>query len=316
MTVPVIVQGLGPMGLRILEGALRDPALRVLGGVDVAPDLVGRPLADLVPGAPPGLVHGCLAEAADAHPPGTVVLQAIGSRVAAVVPVLDEAAGLGLHVVSTCEELAWPYARHDGLVGCVHHAALASGVTLVATGVNPGFLMDRLVVALRSATHDVRRIRVERVQDPRPRRLPFREKVGVGLARAAWDDLAATGTFGHVGLEESARLVAAGFGWEIERFEGRLEPVQPDPDGPVLGTLQELWGETADGRRLELHFAAHSGVAASYDAIRLDGTPPISLRFDGGVFGDDATVAAVLAAARVIPRAPRGLVTVLDLPLR
>ncbi|MCA9513633.1 MAG: hypothetical protein KC635_01705, partial [Myxococcales bacterium] len=66
----------------------------------------------------------------------------------------------------------------------------------------------------------------------------------------------------------------------------------------------------------ELHFAAHSGVAASYDAIRLDGTPPISLRFDGGVFGDDATVAAVLAAARVIPRAPRGLVTVLDLPLR
>ena len=84
----------------------------------------------------------------------------------------------------------------------------------------------------------------------------------------------------------------------------------------MLGTLQRLEGATADGRTVRLHFEAQAGVEASFDEIEIDGTPPLTLRFVGGVFGDDATAAAVLRAARVIPSAARGLLTVLDLPLR
>ena len=167
-----------------------------------------------------------------------------------------------------------------------------------------------------AVSREIRSITVRRVQDPRPRRVPFQQKVGMGLSRAEYDRRAASGGFGHVGLRESGGLLAAALDWRIEAWAETLAPVQPDPGGPVLGTRQTLDGRTADGRRLRLHFEAQSGVAESYDEVVIEGTPPLHLRFVGGVFGDDATIAAVLSAARVIPSAPRGLITVLDLPLR
>jgi len=314
--LPVIVQGLGPMGLRILAGAIAAPALAVIGAVEIDPRVSGRTLGSLIPGAGPTQVVTDLATAAKEAPPNTVVLQGIGSSLTEVAPVIEEAVDLGLHVVSTCEELAWPFVRHPELSAALDERAKAQGVTVVGTGVNPGFLMDRLVVMMRGASHAVRSIRVERVQDPRPRRLPFQRKVGMGLSREVWDSKHAKGLIGHVGLVESARIVADGFGWDIERYEETLEPFQRTPDGPVLGVVQEVHGETANGRSLTLHFAAHSGVPSSYDEIAVDGLPPVKMRVEGGVFGDDATVSAVLAAAEVMPRTRRGLATVLDLPLR
>ena len=176
--------------------------------------------------------------------------------------------------------------------------------------------MDRLPVFLASASHSIRSVRVERVQDPTPRRLPFQRKVGVGLTRAEFDTKAASGAFGHVGLEESGRLIAAGLGWRIDAWSRDLHAVQPDPEGPVLGLLETLSGSTADGRTLSLHFEAQTGVLESYDAVTIEGTPPLRARFVGGVLGDAATAAAVLRAAQVVASARRGLVTVLDLPLR
>ena len=119
-----------------------------------------------------------------------------------------------------------------------------------------------------------------------------------------------------MGLRESACLVARGLGWEIAEWRETIEPVQRDTGSPVLGMIHTLSGAAADGRTIDLRFEVHGDIAHGYDAIEIDGTPPLRLRFDGGVFGDDATVAAVLRAARALPSAPRGLITVLDLPLR
>lgn len=320
--LPVLVQGLGPMGLKILHAAQADPDFDVVAAVDVAEPLAGRDLVDVAPGAPPGITiqptlqQARNAAAATANLRDAIVLHATGSYLKAVAPQLEDALQLGLHVVSTCEELSYPFVRHPNRSRELEGLARAAGRTIVGTGVNPGFVMDQLVVTLRAASHAIRAVTVRRVQDPRPRRLPFQRKVGLGLSRHDYDALAASGKFGHVGLEESGWLVAAGLGWDIDGWTTTLEPVQPDPQGPVLGTLQRLQGATADGRTVLLHFEAHSGVEASFDEIEIDGTPPLKLRFVGGVFGDDATAAAVLRAARVIPSAARGLLTVLDLPLR
>ena len=181
---------------------------------------------------------------------------------------------------------------------------------------NPGLLMDRLPVFLASASSDIRSIRVERVQDPTSRRLPFQRKVGVGLSRAEFDAKAAGGGFGHVGLEESGRLIAVGLGWRIDAWTRDLRPVQPDPAAPVQGLVETLTGATDDGRRVSLLFEAQSGVAEPYDAVTIEGAPPLSLRFAGGVQGDAATAAAVVRAAHVLASAGHGLLTVLDLPLR
>lgn len=315
--LPLVVQGLGTIGLKIVAAALRDPAFTVAAVVDVAPALVGKPLAQLLPGAPADVVvQPSLTAARERAPAADLLLHATGSYLQAVAPQLEEALQAGFHVVSTCEELAFPFARHPDLSRRLHALASAADRTLVATGVNPGFVMDRLPVLLAAAAREIRSVSVTRVQDPRKRRLQFQRKVGLGLPRADYDALLASGTFGHVGLEESARLIAAGLGWEIIDWDEKIKPIHPDPRGPVLGTLQTLVGRTADGRSLRLHFEANATVPTDYDLIEIDGAPPLHLRLDGGVAGDDATAATVLQAARVLHGAPRGLITVLDLPLR
>lgn len=318
--LPVIVQGLGPIGRRILAAAHADPQIHVVGVVDIAETLIGRDASVLVQGAPALLVHPSVEAARDALPRSgpqpEAVLHATGSTLEGVAPQLDEALQLRLHVISTCEELAYPFARHNVLAQRLDERAVALGRSLVGTGVNPGFVMDQIVVAAAGASHSIRRVEVRRIQNPTPRRESFRKKVGMNLPRLEYENLAASGTFGHVGLVESGRLIAAGLGWQITNWAERLKPVQPDPLGVVLGTVQVARGTTSDDRVVHLHFEAHSGVRGDFDEIEIQGTPPLRLRFEGGVFGEDATAAAILRAARVIRSAPPGLITVLDLPLR
>ena len=306
----VVVQGLGVIGRRIAEAALGEPVLDLVGAVD--PALAGRRLAELVPGAPPLAVHATLGDA----PPAAVVLHATGSSLAGVAAQLFEAIDRGAHVVSTCEELAHPFVRHPELARELDARAAAAAVTVVGTGVNPGFVMDRLAATAAAASWDVRAVRIERLVDPRPRRRQFQEKVAFGLARAEAERRLASGRFGHVGLRESGELLVRALGWAIDAWEETVELQQPDAAEPCTGLVQRLRGRTRDGRSVELDFAAHAGVAESSDRITIDGRPPLELHVPGGVAGEDATAATVVSAARVLGSAPRGLVTVLDLPLR
>lgn len=311
MRHPVIVQGLGPMGRDIARAVAADPRFELVGAVDPAADVVGRPVGEVLDVAlPPTMeVVRSLDLAHGFAPMAEIVLHATSSWLGTVEEQLEDALSLGLGVVSTCEELAWPWRRHPERAERLDRLARDHGCTVVGTGVNPGFLMDRLPVVLAACSHDVRAIRIHRRLDPRPRRSSFRRKIGLGLTRAELEE--AGPGFGHVGLRESGEILAHGLGWGDLRWE---ESVAPAFDGDdVVGLTHTLRG---DGGRVELVFEAHTGVTASEDLVAVDGTPPLRLRFDGGVFGDDATVAAVLHAAWVLPRAPRGLISVLDLPLR
>ena len=310
---PVIVQGLGPIGLKILSAALAEPDFQVVGVVDIDDAKIGRPLAEFLPGAPALDVQPSLDFVRTAR---AIVLQATGSYLLRTVSHIEAALAEGLHVVSTCEELSWPFQRHPLIARRIDDQAVAAGCSVVGTGVNPGFLMDQLPITLRAASHGITSLCVRRVQDPRQRRKQFQDKVGLGLTRQAYQDQLQTGAFGHVGLRESGLLLSEGMGWHVIEWHETIVPVLQDPEGPVLGSIQILKGHTADGRSIELHFEVSTRVGLGYDQIEVQGTPPLRLRFEGGVQGDEATAAAVLRAARVLPACRRGLITVLDLPLR
>ena len=166
---------------------------------------------------------------------------------------------------------------------------------------NPGLLMDRLPVFLASASSDIRSIRrgARAGSHVATAALPAQGRRGAQPGHSSTPK-AAGGAFGHVGLEESGRLIAAGLGWRIDAWTRDLRPVQPDPGAPVQGLVETLSGATDDGRCVSLHFEAQTGVAGPYDAVTVKGAPPLSLRFAGGVHGDAATAAAVLRAAHVL----------------
>jgi len=308
--------GLGPIGAGIARAAFARRDIAPLAAADPDPGKAGRPLAEVA-----GLetaydvrVAADLAQALTA--PADVVLHATGSYLPDVMPQLLACVRAGKNVVSTCEELAYPWVRHPALAAELDREARRAGVTVLGTGINPGFLLDALVLTLSGATQRVQSVRAERIVDVSQRRVQLQRKVGVGLSRREFEERLATGRFGHVGSKESAWLLAAGLGWEFESLEETIEPV-PGPDGRGLGIRQVTVGRAGGREAVTIVVQMSTGVENPRDEIAIEGEPPVHAMIPGGVQGDLATAAVVVnCIPPVVAHAP-GLITMLDLsPLR
>lgn len=304
----VAVVGLGPIGIEVARAIAARSDLTLFAAVDVDPSIAGRPLDERAAGAPSLIVDASLAAALSRG--ADAVALCTGSRIAAVAPDLARAVAASSHVVSTCEEMSWPFDAPEW--SALDGAARAAGVTLIGTGVNPGFVMDRLPLQLAGALVSVRGVRVERVVDAAKRRGPLRRKVGEGLGVDEFHAGVAAGRLGHVGLPASARLLARGLGTSVAQLDERIEPVLGD-DGRVLGVHQVLSATTVDGRPLALELQMSVDAPSPHDRIVLDGDPPLDVTVAGGTHGDRATVGAVLSALTRLSRAPRGFITVDEL---
>src|SRR5258708_16079390 len=84
-------------------------------------------------------------------------------------------------VVSTCEELSYPFRTYPELAANLDAAAKDWGVALVGTGVNPGFVMDKLVVTLAAISQRIEHANALRVVDAANPRLPLQKKTTAGL---------------------------------------------------------------------------------------------------------------------------------------
>jgi 4-hydroxy-tetrahydrodipicolinate reductase len=310
--IRVGVIGLGPIGIevaRALHEGSRD--LELAAAVDLSTAIAGRPLDEVIGRTGTNLVVDPeLAVALSARSIEAVAL-CTGSRLESVLPDLEMAVEAGVHVVSSCEEMSSPTPSPD--LRSLDLSARASGLTLVGTGVNPGFVMDRLVLQLAGAMVRVDTVDVERVVDAALRRGPLRKKVGEGLSVEEFRRGVADRRLGHVGLGASAELVARGLGSSLERGSETIDPVVDEATGKVLGLRQRLEGTTADGRPITMRLQMSVGAPEPHDRIRLGGDPPLDVLIAGGTQGDRATVGALLDGLRRVRRAPRGLVTVVDL---
>ena len=134
---------------------------------------------------------------------------------------------------------------------------------------------------------------------------------------------------GHIGLRESAHLIARGMGWNITSVDEDVRVLCADevpkarsrrasrPDAPVSGLRQTLVAKSGRTERIRMEMVMQAGVEGAHDAIAITGQPPLNLWIQGGIPGDEATVSCLINAARHAVSPPRtGLLTVLDLPLR
>jgi 4-hydroxy-tetrahydrodipicolinate reductase len=319
MSPRILHVGLGPLGRRIQSDlAVRGPG-RTVAAVDVDPELAGKPLAELAPGAPADVrVLASLDEVDDWESIDAAILTT-SSDLRKCAPTLTALAERGVSTVSTCEELLWPTLRHPQLARELDVVARTNGASLLGTGVNPGYLMDALPVFLSAAALEVRSVRIERVQDATPRRVPFQRKIGAGLDEQQFAARKADGSLRHVGLGESLHFVAGCLGWEVERWEETLEPVLATrrlecalgtiEPGVAAGVRQVARGWVGGRELLTLEFVAAIGQADPHDRVQLESDPPLDLVLQGGVHGDKATSAMTLNCVGPLLDAPVGLVT-------
>jgi hypothetical protein len=323
----VIQFGLGPIGLGLAKEVLAGTGLQLAGAVDRAPGMAGRPLEDLLGPQAHGLprIVPNLGDLPMPRPP-RVVLHATGSRLADVHPQLEEILSSGYHCVSSCEELSFPSLHHPDLARRLDSLAREHRVGLVGTGVNPGFILDLLPAVLATSCRRVDRVQASRVVDVARRRDALQRKVGMGLTLDAYREKeAAQGSMGHVGLGESAALLAWGLGWEIGGVTETSEPVIATdrirvgevviPPGGVLGTRTHASLLSGGTERIALEVTIAAGVKAEEDRIQMEGDPPLTLMIPGGVPGDSATASLLVSVARRIVAVPPGLHTMLTLPI-
>jgi 4-hydroxy-tetrahydrodipicolinate reductase len=315
--------GLGPLG-RIVAGDLHERGLgAVIGAVDVAPELTGRALSELVPGAGDVRVVRSIAEAAPERADSAIVTTS--SELPRCAPLLRELAEHGLPVVSTCEELVYPWLRHRALADELDALAKERGARLLGTGVNPGFLMDALPVFASAVCKRVRSVHAYRVQDAATRRIPFQKKIGVGLDEREFDARVRSGALRHVGLGESLHFIAERLGIEIERWSEDLAPVRAERRlesalgrievGGIAGVRQVATGTSRGHTVIRMEFQAAIGQRDPHDRIVVDGEPVLDVVLRGGVHGDTATSAIVLNSIRALRAAPPGLHTMATIPM-
>ena len=198
-------------------------------------------------------------------------------------------------------------------------------VAVLGTGVNPGFTMDALPIALTAVCERVTSIEVLRVQDARVRRLPFQQKIGAGLTKEQFGQRVAGGTVRHVGFTESIQMIADAMGWKLDRVTDEIEPRMADADvasdllsvraGQVCGLIQRGTGYVNGEPRIRLRLEAYLGAPDSYESVLIEGSPRIHSRIAGGVHGDIATASMAVNSIPAVMAAQPGFRTMRDMRL-
>jgi len=323
--IKVVQIGIGPLGQKITRYILEREAIRIVAAVDLDPGKAGKDLGEVCGLKSMGIpIAPSLARALKAGKADAAVLTTVSDMIR-ITPQIEEILSFGLPVVSTCEELSYPWETSPQLAGRIDQAARARGLAVLATGVNPGYLMDSLPLVLTAVCQRVDRIRVSRLQNAAFRRLPFQKKIGAGLSLEQFEVKKLAGTLRHVGLTESMHMIASRLGWKLDRTEEVLTPVIARqkivtealtiPAGYASGVQQIGRGFVGGEERITLIFRASVGEPASEDTVEIEGEPRIVSRIEGGVNGDVATCAIALNALKQVLRAQPGLRTMADIPL-
>lgn len=330
--IRAILYGIGPLGINVGKFILEKGHIDIVGAIDLTN--VGEDLGDVVDaGRPASVAITDDAEGLFADVEADVVIHMTASSLERILPQLRACAGAGLNVITSCEELSYPYLEQRELADELDKIFKQNEVTLLGTGINPGFLMDKFPLLLSGVCKDVRRVKVTRMMYSRTRRPSFQKKIGTGMEKEEFlrliDEKVITG---HVGLVESAAMVVGGLGWEVDEIcELPVEPVICDAEvttytdpskkevlmtvrpGQVAGLRSVAEARKNGNVLVTLDFIAHANVDEPYDSVELEGTPNLHVRFIGGMDGDIGTVAILVNSIPRVRDAAPGLLNMKDM---
>ena len=326
MPTKVMIVGLGPIGAAVARQLAARSNFKLVAAVDVDRAKVGSDLGELLGlGRKSGVKVVADARAAVKRAKPQVAVLCTSSALKSIWPQLAALMALRIPIVSTTEELSYPWFSNRALARKIDAAARKAKVAVVGTGVNPGFAMDALPITLTAICERVDRVRVDRIQDARIRRLPFQHKIGSGLTPEQFAEKVKALLVRHVGLTESVAMIADALGWKLDRITDEIKPkiaAQPVesqflkvPAGRVCGIVQDGVGYVGGEPRIHLHMEAYLGAPETYDSVEVEGTPRLHVKALGGYHGDVATASITVNTIPKLLSAAPGLHTMRSLAL-
>jgi 2,4-diaminopentanoate dehydrogenase len=326
MPTKVMIVGLGPIGAGVARQLAGRSNFRIVAAVDVDPAKAGRDLGEVIGlGRRAGVRVGLDADAALRQAKPQVAVLCTSSSLKKVWPQIEAVLKRRVPIVSTTEELAYPWFSNRALARKIDAAAKKAKVAVAGTGINPGFAMDALPIALTGICEKVDGVRIDRVQDARIRRLPFQKKIGSGLTTAEFAEKVKDLSVRHVGLTESIAMIGDALGWKLDRITDEIQPkVAEQPvesqflrveAGKVCGIVQDGIGYRAGKPVIVLHMEAYLGAPETYDQVTIEGQPRLCVKALGGYHGDVATASITVNTIPRVLEARPGLHTMRSLAL-
>ena len=326
--VKIVLYGIGAVGSMIAKFLLQKEGVKIVGAIDIAKDKVGKDLS-VVLGLERklGVIVTDDVDSLLTHTKPEIVVHATSSFLKDTYTQISSVLKHGVDMVSTCEELSYPFHTEPKMAKDLDLLAKKHDATVLGTGINPGFLMDALVIMLTAPCQKIEKIEVTRVMNAATRRLPFQKKVGAGLTAGEFQSkIQKKEITGHVGLEQSIAMIADALAWELDQII--VEPVEPAKArkaveskeirvrvGDVAGIRQKAKGLKKGKEIIILDFQAYVGAEEEYDSITITGSPSIKQKIQPCVHGDIGTVAMIANMIPKVIKAPAGLLTMKDMQI-
>ena len=321
--IRVIQYGLGPIGQAAAKLALEKKDIKLVGAVDIDPDKAGKDLGVILGGKKLGIpVVASIKDLPKSAKP-EIAIHCTVSWLNDAMLQFEELAKAGISVVSSTEELLCPSWKYPKLAAKLDKIAKKGGVSILGTGVNPGFVLDTLPIVLSGVCLNVKKIVSEREVNAATRRLPLQQKVGAGITTAEFRRRVKTGKMGHAGFIETIALVAYALGWKLDKITETIQPKIADKTyktryltvqkGQVTGIHQVCKGYKDGKVLIHADLQMYVGAKNPHDKIVIDGEPKIECNLVNGVAGDQATVAMLVNAIPLVKTAHSGLKTMADI---
>jgi len=330
--VKVIIWGFGAMGRGMAEMLAAKKGVHIVGICDLNPDFVGRSMNEIL-----GMKldhEKVIVQSNIDQLLGTtkadIVLLCTDSFVKGAFEKIKKIVMHKMNCISTAEEMAYPYANEPELASQIDYLAKLYGVTVLGTGINPGFIMDLLVVAMTGVMKDVTHIEAKRVNSLSPFGPTVMHEQGVGITlkdyykRIMDNELA-----GHVGFKESVHMISDALGVKLDGFNQQMAPIVTNVD------RVSPYGEAKAGTLAGINMTGQGLVNGSVfidmihpqqiepelegtqtgDYITITGTPNVNLSITPEVNGGIGTIAMCVNMIPHVINARPGLKTMIDLPV-
>lgn len=331
--IKVGIWGFGAMGSGMAKMLLKKTGVEIVSVCDMHPDRVGKSIYEVL-GAEKGerceVIIKSDANEAFTDECADVVLLATDSFTKGAFDKIKLILEKKINVISTAEEMAYPKAQEPELAAKLDEIAKDNGVSVLGTGINPGFVLDLLILALTGTCEEVDYIKAARVNDLSPFGKAVMIEQGVGVTKDEFLRGVEDGSIaGHVGFPESINMITDGIGWNLEKVEETREPIMSNvyrkseyaevEAGNVAGCRQCGYGYVNGKVKIEMEhpqqILPHLEGQSTGDYVSIKGIPNIDLQITPEIPGGIGTIAMCVNSIPHIINAIPGLKTMLDIPV-
>lgn len=331
--IKVVIWGFGAMGSGMARMILKKQGFEIVGVCDRNPNYIGKSIFQILNlkrnqeqdvSVTPNIEDVVGPASCD------IVMLATDSFTAKAFPKIKWLAEKKVNVISTAEQMAYPKANEPEIAKAINELAIKNQVTVLGTGINPGMMMDLLVIAMTGVMESVDEVSVSRVNSLSPFGETVMEEQGVGLSVSAFSEKVKNGHLaGHVGFKESVSMIADAVGWKLTKFSQSMTPIATSVDrkssfglarkGDVAGVDMVGEGEV-DGKNI-IHMRhpqqiePQLGGVNTGDYITIKGSPEVNLRINPEIDGGQGTIAICVNMIPHVINARPGLKTMIDLPV-